>query len=77
MDKFRVVFMPAVEKTGEWFTSKEVGSFEIARTIKDNLADYTLFLHDKEIMIDYSNTAWIEQKVDGEWVDASDLEDDG
>jgi len=69
MEKFRTCFIPALEASAEWFSSEEVGSYELAKSILDNIADYTLYLHGRSVMHDYSNAGWVEQLVDSEWVE--------
>ncbi len=72
--KFKLVFAAAIEKTHEGF-EYEATNLKQAKEMLDVIASYTLFLHDKDIMNDYSNTGWIEQFVDGEWIDFD--EDEG
>lgn len=69
MNKFRASFFPAIEVSAEGFNSEEVGSYEMAKAILDNIAIYTLHLHEQSVMHDYSNAGWVEQFVDDEWVD--------
>lgn len=73
-NKFRLIFVPAVEKTHEGFHVEAV-DLAHAKELFDTIANYTLFLHDNDMMNDYSNTGWIEQLVDGEWTDVD--EDEG
>lgn len=76
MNNFKVSFIPALEvNANDDFCIENIHSFDLAVMIKNSLADYTLFLHDRSLMIDYSNMAIIEQNVNGEWIDASYLED--
>lgn len=69
MSKFRASFIPALEASAEEFNSEVVGSYELAKAILDNIATYTLYLHGRSVMHDYSNAGWVEQFVDGEWVE--------
>lgn len=68
MEKFRAVFYP---RFGEdmVYHSKEVGSWDRANSILDEVANYTLVLHECSLMPDWSNIGWVEQFVDGEWVE--------
>ena len=36
------------------------------------ISDYTLMLHDEFLMEDFSNSGWIEENVDGEWITGED-----
>ena len=69
-NKFRVLFIPALELTKAEFISETVFSYEQAVAIKDAIATYTLMLHEHSIMKDFSNIALIEECVDGEWLEA-------
>lgn len=67
MNKFRFVFAPSLEQQGESYLGDVVGSYESARSIGDAIADYTLLLHKRGLMVDDSNFGVVEQMVDGEW----------
>jgi len=73
---FRVVFFAAINTADDCYTSEVVQSYEIARLILESLADYTLHLHESELMEDFSNTGWIEQCVNGEWVEVLEEENE-
>jgi len=66
MDRFRVAFMPALGR--KMYHSKEVGNFELANTMLESIANYTLFLHDSSLMHDHSNTGWVEQASGDDWI---------
>ncbi len=70
MDKFRVLFNPTIldEEDCRFFT-EPVGSYEMANTQLDTIANYTLHLHNTSLMQDYSNAGIVQQLVDGEWID--------
>ena len=36
------------------------------------IADYTLMLHETSLMPDYSNYGYIEEWIDGEWLEIDD-----
>lgn len=72
MNEFRASFTPAVEASFESHTSEVVGSYELAKAILDSIADYTLYLHGRSLMDDYSNFGSVEQLVDGEWIEIED-----
>lgn len=68
MNEFRVNVNPCIGSLiGSWH-SETVGSYELANSILESVANYTLYLHEKDLMEDYSNCMIIEQKVDGGWI---------
>lgn len=75
MYEFRACFVPALEASSEEFYSEIVGSYELAKTILENIANYTLYLHGRCVMQDFSNYGWVEQKVKGEWIAFEDEQD--
>jgi len=48
-----------------------------AETQMNIIADYTLHLHEKKLMGDYSNFGWIEKLIGSEWheIDENELDD--
>jgi hypothetical protein len=76
MNEFRASFIAAFEASNEAYKSETIGSYELAKTILDDIANYTLYLHECSLMHDFSNYGWVEQKVDGEWIEIDDVEDD-
>ena len=63
---YRVNFLPAIEISSESIKIE----FESKKEAEQNLnsmASILLFMHDNSMMNDFSNTAWIEVLVDGEW----------
>lgn len=69
MSKFRFTFLPIFPDDGiNPYHSRSVGSYDLAESMLDEVARYTLHLHKEEVMLDYSNIGYIEQNVDGEWV---------
>ena len=75
MNEFRASFVPAFEASSEAHKSEIVGSYELAKCILDSLANYTLYLHGRSVMQDFSNYGWVEQKINGEWLEIDDVED--
>ena len=69
MSEFRILFQPCIGSGKSEFRSDTFGSYELANMIMQNIALYTLYLHDADLMDDYSNYGIIQQKVNGEWVD--------
>lgn len=70
MNRFRVVFLPALEIPGvTTHISSEYPTYDLATIVRNEIAIYTLGLHDCGLMPDYSNTAWIEHYFDGEWIE--------
>jgi len=70
MPKFRIVFNPMFTPDKDnRFISEPVGSYELANTQLETVANYTLHLHETTLMPDYSNAGCVQQLVDGEWID--------
>ena len=63
---FRVNFMPAMEISNESI-KLEFSSKKEADQNLNSIAMMLLFMQDNSIMNDFSNVAWIEQFIDGEW----------
>ena len=70
---FRVNFIPAMEVSSESI-KLEFKSKGEAEQNKSSMADLLLFMHDNAMMRYFSNVAWIEEFVDGEWEEV--IEDD-
>lgn len=69
MGKFRFCFDPAMEEENDVYIGDEVGSYELANTQLETIANYTLFLHEAGLMPDYSNYGGIQEFYNGKWVD--------
>ena len=65
MKKFRAVFIPSIHTMNAF--SEETNTLEEAEMVVNAIADYTLFLHDNDLMRDISNMAFVQELVDGEW----------
>ena len=63
---YRVNFMPAIEVSNESI-KLEFKTKEEANQNLDSMANMLLFMQDNGMMNDFSNVAWIEQFIDGEW----------
>ena len=72
MSEFRVEFNSCVMGENDPWYSEIVGSYELADTILNSVANYTLMLHECSLMEDYSNYGIVQQKVDGEWIGFED-----
>jgi len=73
MDEFRFTFLPIFPDDGlEPYHSRTVVDYDLAKSMLDEVARYTLYLHKEDIMHDYSNIGYIEKKVDDEWIEIDD-----
>lgn len=70
---YKLSFVPSLE-TNSGPIEMRSATLEQAKQELDIIANYTLFLHDKGLMRDYSNTSWIKKLVDGEWEDVDTSE---
>jgi hypothetical protein len=64
--KYRVNFMPATEISTESI-KLEFDTKEQADQNLNSIAMTLLFMQDNSMMNDFSNAAWVEKLVDGEW----------
>lgn len=69
--KYRVNFIPALEVSRQSIKIRSA-TLEQAKQDFDIIANYTLFLHDNEMMNDYSNIGWIEELVGNEWIEVDE-----
>jgi len=70
MNKFRFTFLPVFPADDiNPYHSRAVGSYELAKSIMDEIARYTLHLHKEDLMHDFSNIGYIEQYENGEWIE--------
>ena len=76
MKKYRLEFVPNMDTQNNKVFTVENDSLIDLRLIADNLANYTLFLHDKYMMQDYSNMMVILENIGGEWYMIEDEEDE-
>lgn len=73
MDEFKVVFLPVFPDDGIYpYCSQTIKTYDAAKTLLDEIARFTLYLHKEKIMHDFSNFGYIERKVDGEWIEIED-----
>ena len=70
---FRVNFMPAMEISNDSIKLVFKTKVEAEQNL-DSMANLLLFMQDNAMMNDFSNSAWVEQYVDGEWEEV--VEDD-
>lgn len=64
--KYRVNFIPALEVSSESIKLEFATKFQAEQAL-DAMAMLLLFMQDNAMMNDFSNVAWIEKLVDGEW----------
>ena len=69
--KYRVIFMPAIEVSKESI-ELEFSTLIGARQSRDSMAELLIFMADNRMMHNYSNVAWIEELVDGEWEEVNE-----
>ncbi len=72
--KFRVNFIPALEVSNESIKLEFVSKFQ-AKQALDAMAILLLFMQDNAMMNDFSNVAWVEELVDGEWEEVDEEEE--
>ena len=65
--EYRFVFLPAIGNDNMPFYGSSVATKKIAEEQLSLIADYTLHLHNRDIMMDYSNAGYIEMYIDGDW----------
>ena len=71
---FKINFIYAIELSGNSYV-QTFKTLDEAKTALEAIALYTLYLHDEQVMHDYSNVAFIEEYVDGEWEEVADKDD--
>ena len=64
--KYRVNFIPALEVSNESIKLEFTTEFQ-AKQALDAMTILLLFMQDNAMMNDFSNAAWIEKLVNGEW----------
>lgn len=74
--KYRFVFYPAIGATqAPEFKGQPVSSLELAEGQMNIIANYTLHLHENNLMTDFSNTGYIERRgLNGDWEELSEDE---
>ena len=73
MSEYRVNFIPAIEASKESIKVESI-TLEQAKSNLDAMANLLLFLQDNGRMPDFSNAAWVERLVDGEWEEVDEEE---
>lgn len=75
MNKYRTIFVPAVELDIAEDYTEEFSTLAEARAARNTIANYTLRLHELGAMRDYSNMAYIEERdEEGDWFEVEDDE---
>ena len=69
MSKFRILFNPKIGCDGE-FIKDGFDDFESARKAMNLIGEYTLMLHERSLMPDYSNYGEVQELINGEWEEA-------
>ena len=70
MNEFRVLFNPSL--TSKPFTSGSYISYDDAKSVLEDIASYTLMLHEQRLMPDHSNFGVVQQKIGIHWVDTDE-----
>ena len=65
--KFRFVFFSAIGASQIPFYGSSVSSQELAEGQLNIISNYTLHLHNENLMQDYSNFGYIEKFIDDDW----------
>ena len=68
---FRVNFMPAMDILDESIKI-EFATIEEAEQNLNSMAKLLLFMQENAMMNDFSNVAWLEGLIDGEWEEILD-----
>jgi hypothetical protein len=63
--EYRFSFDPAFEEDVDPFVGKPVNSRELAEKQMSLIAQYTLYLHEVDLMYDYSNLGFLEKRDPG------------
>ena len=71
---FKLSFIYAIELGSDSY-DQEFKTLEEARIALDAIALFLLHIQDKQVMPDYSNVAFIQEYVDGSWIEL-DLDED-
>jgi len=69
MNRFRVLFDACVSSGYTPYESKEYESYSEASSVLMEIAIYTLHLHDRDLMEEYSNYGVVQQFIENEWED--------
>jgi len=64
---FRFVFCPAIGVSKAQFYGAEVINIKIAKDQLNIIANYTLHLHNENLIKDHSNIGYIEKFIKGNW----------
>ncbi len=74
--RFRLTFIAALEAQPGAIFLRECNTYKEIQAARELVADYTLFLHDKKLMVDHSNMAIVEVMcADGEWLEVNTQDD--
>jgi len=71
--EYRFVFCPAIGVSKMPFYGDSVSSQELAEGQLNIVANYTLHLHNENLIKDCSNIGYIEKFIDGDWEEIEEL----
>ena len=74
MKKYKLDFYPNMDTEFEKMFEVESDSLKDLKLVANNLADYTLFLHDEKMMSDYSNMMCLYENINDLWYEIEDEE---
>ena len=72
IEKYRVLFIPVLE-IGGWSYNEEFDELLVANAVLKSISLYTLMLHEKKVLEDFSNCGWIEALEDGKWYEVDEV----
>ncbi|MCK4843252.1 MAG: hypothetical protein KAT04_15430 [Methylococcales bacterium] len=72
-EEYRFVFCPAIGLSQTPFYGDSVSSLELAEGQLNIIANYTLHLHNENLMQDYSNVGYIEKYIDDDWEEIEEV----
>lgn len=75
MKDYKMEFVPVFGR--EIVFSKEYDTHEEAELALESISLYTLMLHDKKLMLDYSNMGFVfKRDFDGDWIEVNGDDDE-
>jgi hypothetical protein len=64
---YKILFIPAMGREEQF--EKEYETHQQAEIALDAIANYTLLLHDHDLMADYSNCGMVLERVGDDWIE--------
>lgn len=71
--EYRVIFFPAIDSSNESIKLGFDSRYEADQNL-NSMAAMLIFMSSNGMMNDFSNVAWVEQYVDGEWEEVEEDE---